>query len=404
MKKIYKLVPGILLSLMVPVISAAQSWSPRTNFGAAGTYSSFSFTIGSFGYTGTGNIGSTTNLTDTFWQYDPATDSWTQKANFPGAPRYEAIGFAIGTKGYAGTGLVSSTTQTTNDFYEYDPAANAWTNKANLPSTLNCASAFVIGTKGYVVTGDLSANNSSTATAQMWEYDPALDTWTVKAALPGAPRTRAFAFAINNKGYVGGGTNDGSNNLSDFWEYDPASNSWTQRGNLPLAVRLPIAFSIGSKGFLGTGYTTTTIDSFYEYDPALDSWTQRPAFGGTVRWGAASFAIGNQGFVGNGRSGSNTLSDWWVYDSGVGIEEENANTKVVIYPNPISATAQLSITGLNNSHAVFEMFDMAGKRVKVIDVDGAGAVLSREGLSSGMYTYRLVSNNKVVASGKLLIQ
>ena len=40
----------------------------------------------------------------------------------------------------------------------------------------------------------------------------------------------------------------------DFWEYDPATNAWTQKADFGGTARLDaVGFSIGSKGYIGTG-------------------------------------------------------------------------------------------------------------------------------------------------------
>ena len=57
-----------------------------------------------------------------------AQDTWTQKADFGGLERYGAVGFSIGNKGYMGTGTDDATFK--KDFWEYDPAFNTWTQKA----------------------------------------------------------------------------------------------------------------------------------------------------------------------------------------------------------------------------------------------------------------------------------
>jgi len=60
---------------------------------------------------------------------------------------------------------------------------------------------------------------------RFWEYDPSTDVWTSKAPLPNTltQRIAAFSFAINGKGYMGGGYDTAVK--KDFWEYDPAVNS-----------------------------------------------------------------------------------------------------------------------------------------------------------------------------------
>src|SRR6516164_997902 len=60
-----------------------------------------------------------------------------------------------------------------------------------------------------------------------------------------------------------------------------------------------VGFSIGSKGYIGTGLNSSSIPStyfrdFWEYDPATDAWTQKADFGGTVRGTATGFSIGNK--------------------------------------------------------------------------------------------------------------
>src|SRR4051812_8118547 len=74
--------------------------------------------------------------------------------------------------------------------------------------------------------------------------------------IPDNPRPRfgAFAFTINLKGYVGGGAGvypTLSNSLKDLWEFDPELQSWTVRADLPaLSREFAASFVIGSKAYL----------------------------------------------------------------------------------------------------------------------------------------------------------
>ena len=81
--------------------------------------------MGSKGYVGTGynhvSFPQPTNSTNDFWEYNPANDSWTQLANFDGGKRFSATGFSIGTYGYIGTG---DSTNWLKDFWEYSTAAS----------------------------------------------------------------------------------------------------------------------------------------------------------------------------------------------------------------------------------------------------------------------------------------
>jgi N-acetylneuraminic acid mutarotase len=87
----------------------------------------------------------------------------------------------------------------------------------------------------------------------------------------------------------------------------------------------PSAFSIGNKGYVGTGGTDGNSETinFWEYDPASDIWTKKADVGGEARGGAVGFAIGNKGYIGtglliqetNGQVTLTLLKDFWEYDS-----------------------------------------------------------------------------------------
>ena|SRR5437773_530497 len=111
----------------------------------------------------------------------------------------------------------------------------------------------------------------------------AQDTWTQKADVGGAPRASAVGFSIGSKGYIGTGSDFITTNYKDFWEYEPASNTWTQKADFGGTARGGAAgFSIGSKGYIGTGSDTPNLyrKDFWEYDSTTNTWTQKADFGG----------------------------------------------------------------------------------------------------------------------------
>ena len=87
--------------------------------------------------------------------------------------------------------------------------------------------------------------------------------WTQKANFGGTARRAAVGFSIGTKGYIGtGSTSTGYKN--DFWEYNPSSNAWTQKANFGGTTRYAaVGFSIGAKGYIGTGGTTTYKNDFW---------------------------------------------------------------------------------------------------------------------------------------------
>lgn len=141
--------------------------------------------------------------------------------------------------------------------------------------------------------------------------------WSQKADYGSTARVYSKGFSIGSKGYVGTGEAIGGM-TNDFWEYDPGTDAWTQLSNFPGVVRQEaVAFSIGSKGYVGLGRTTGSINQndLWEYDPGTNSWAQKANFIGTPRHGSFAFAIGTKGYVGTGDDGSNPYEqDFYEYN------------------------------------------------------------------------------------------
>jgi hypothetical protein len=248
-----------------------------------------------------------------------APNTWTQKADFGGTVRSGAVGFSISNKGYIGTGLDYNHTYI-KDFWEYDLATNTWSQKADFGGTARGdAVGFSISSKGYIGTGSFFDGTTQFFYKDFWEYDPAANSWTQKADFGGVERSVTVGFSIGSKGYLGTGYyNAYPNYLKDFWEYDPIANTWTQKADFGgIARDEAVGFSIDNKGYIGTGenaiYPFFTKD-FWEYDPATNIWTQKADFGGVERYDAAGFSIDNKGYIGIGNSYPNDPKDFWEYD------------------------------------------------------------------------------------------
>jgi len=305
---------GGSVTLSVPLIE--NTWTQKEGFGGGVRQNAVGFSIGSKGYIGTGY--SNNVFYNDFWEYDPATGVWTQKANFGGTGRYYATGFSIGNKGYIGTG---SSNDLKRDFWEYDPVTNMWTQKKDFGGEARYAAVgFSMGGKGYIGTGV-----GHGLYKDFWEYDPAANEWTPKKDFGGGARYDAAGFSIGGKGYIGTGGNNGdqrgnNSDQKDFWEYDPAANEWTPKKDFGGAARQgAVSFSIGTKGYIGTGYSRNSnglYKDFWEYDPATSEWTPKKDFGGGARYAAVGFSIGSKGYIGTGNSYDQYTNDFWEYDPG----------------------------------------------------------------------------------------
>ena len=140
--------------------------------------------------------------------------------------------------------------------------------------------------------------------------------WIKLSDFEGVTRSDAIAFTIGDKGYVGSGF-DGYERLSDFWQYDADRNTWTQKADFPGEARNgAVGFGIDNKGYIGTGFNgISRLNDFWQYDADSNKWERKADFGGSERYGAVGFSINNKGYIGTGFDG-NYLKDFWEYDPG----------------------------------------------------------------------------------------
>ena len=95
-------------------------------------------------------------------------------------------------------------------------------------------------------------------------------------------------------------------------------DTWIQKSDVgytasngPTARYAAVAFSIGTKGYVGTGWDGGLRKDFWEFDPVSNSWTQKADFGGTARSLAVGFSIGTKGYIGTGSDGT-SRKDFWA--------------------------------------------------------------------------------------------
>jgi hypothetical protein len=94
------------------------------------------------------------------------------------------------------------------------------------------------------------------------------------------------------------------------------ADGWTQKSDFGGSARYAaVGFSIGNKGYIGTGFDGSTYyKDFWEYDPTNNTWAQKADFDGSARYTAVGFSIGSKGYIGTGFDGSTYYKDFWEYD------------------------------------------------------------------------------------------
>jgi len=87
-------------------------------------------------------------------------------------------------------------------------------------------------------------------------------------------------------------------------------------------------------------------------------------------------------------------------------ENENSGKTVSIYPNPFSETAVLRITNVNPStNYELSIYDLVGKEIKADVIrNSEGFVIRRGALPSGMYFYHVSDKEKIIDTGKIIIE
>jgi len=87
------------------------------------------------------------------------------------------------------------------------------------------------------------------------------------------------------------------------------------------------------------------------------------------------------------------------------IDAANMTLTVTIYPNPFSASTTIMINDISQiKNCELRIYDILGSEVMNTKITKQLMTLNTNKLSSGIYYYKLISNNKIIQSGKLISQ
>ncbi len=88
------------------------------------------------------------------------------------------------------------------------------------------------------------------------------------------------------------------------------------------------------------------------------------------------------------------------------IEEKIDKIKIDFFPNPFNKTATLVIKSekVKIENADLKLTDIFGRTVKVVsNINKKEILLERENLETGIYFYQLINNDRVIATGKFIV-
>jgi hypothetical protein len=289
------------------------------------------------------------------------------------------------------------------DLWEYDPALNTWTAKANFSGVgRGSAIADVVNGKAYVGTG---FSPSTGFPIDLWEYNPVTNAWAAKATMPGIALYESHTFSIGDTMYVVGGCG-GSSLLehNEFWAYSVSSNSWTQKTDFPGGIPRWYAttFSLGGIGYCGYGSVGSNYQGdFYSYDPST-GWAAIPGngFGMLFNDGGGGVATSSKGYCISGVTSSNPnppTTDLWEYVPLLtSISEISSDLQISIYPNPATGTLNISLP--ENQKSQIQIFNAMGMLLKEIELSLPITIRTTQinisDLPDGLYFIQLKNNSQ----------
>jgi N-acetylneuraminic acid mutarotase len=180
--------------------------------------------------------------------------------------------YAIGGATKNGNSAQLSGLTGTNE--EYNPASNTWTLKAPMPTPRACFATAVYQNKIYCIGGftGYSSDGSGYLFTRINEmYDIATNTWETKTPMPTA-RGSLQANVVGDKIYLVGGRPNGE--LNEV--YDPANDSWVTKEPMPNIVFDYASAVVGNKIYFmgGTAVSDWSVSNLNQiYDPAEDKWS-----------------------------------------------------------------------------------------------------------------------------------
>lgn len=305
---------------------------------------------------------------------------WKKAAPFP-EPDEELYGVAVSSKLYVIGGWGEGKARGAN--YEYDPATDKWTKKTSMPRPAHHAALASYNGKIYVCGGFVAPEKSPLPIGaawqpidDVWEYDPAADSWKTLAPLPTKLGAAVAVEAFGKIHVIGGATTvEGSkapfftfmgpcNVLSTNIVYDPTADKWESRK--PMAVPRNHAFAAAVNGKIyviggrtGHGFimAATNTDVVEEYDPPNDTWSAPKERMPTPRSGGGYGTDGKRIYVAGGEVTTKQLTGAF---RGIEAYEPATNSWLTPPPMPMPRHGVAGAVIGNRFHLVSGMITSAG--------------------------------------------
>jgi len=370
--------------------SAASQWTQRASIEGSGRHRACGVGLGNRGYMGLGHfngVGFEVYFND-WWAFDPATNSWSQKAIYPGNNGNGNLGchcWTFENKIYVGLGEIDH-----RFLFRYDPITNTWEPLTPAPPGVN-----------FQDTQEMILDNKAYFTdiwnSDFYVYDCITDTWTLIGPMPIAWNFTYSSFTYDGFIWIKADM--------DMYAYEPAQDIWYQvisAGTFPgHAVRGSGEFFLNGKFYIVGGYGTTFGDitkEVWEFDPVSYQWTQMQDFDGTARRFTKSFVINDKAYICTGTNGTN-FNDLWEFNRTANTNMLQNEISVRAFPNP--ATDHFEINSDIDQFQI-EIYDFNGSVIRREKTLTGKLIVSNEGLPSGTYIYKIISDDLVLKTDRLV--
>ncbi len=302
--------------------------------------------------------------------YNPSTDTWAFAHPLPFAVNHSAAAVAGGLLYSFGAGAGQT--------FVYNANGNSWSSRASSHYVHGGTAAVgVINNKIYVAGGTGTPNQR-----ELEVYDPAANTWTVKAPMS-VPRNHCAGGVIDGKFYVAGGRFGlGSTNALEV--YNPQTNSWSARAPMPTA-RSGIAAAVVNNElwvFGGEDPASFTINAEVEvYNPVTNTWRQLPHMS-SPRHGIWASVIGNKVYMPGGGSAAGFAA---------------TNTNQIFTVTDVAATSLGNISTRafvqTGENVMIGGFIVQGTGPKRVIIRAIGPELTQYGIADALANPRLELHN-----------
>lgn len=276
--------------------------------------------------------------------------------------------FLVGSAAlYAGvemTGNSSGAKATDNTEVDNSVVLGAWQTNSPIPVTNGLSQTTLAAGDGvvYSIGGGIGAGPDG-AIDKLIAYDPASDTYTELASVPGFPDGyRAYGAAVNVNGlvYVFGGISGGQTVTNKTSIYDPSTDTWSAGADMPQGRFGATAGAVAGKIYVAGGGTPDFQLAFtnFEYDTDTDTWATKAAIPASTPNPFRLHGVGDEnagvmhafagGFDGRNHLIYDPMADAWsngplmpfgVTDPGVVI----INTNIYVLGGPLSGNGRAQI-------------------------------------------------------------